>query len=49
MLSELARKGLETQKRKTVMRNGVPVFASRGPGARRVTMQLVNELRDDDL
>jgi hypothetical protein len=49
VLSELARKGLEQPQPKTRVRNGVPVFASRGPGAPRITMTLVNALRDDDL
>ena len=48
MLSELARKGLEKPESRARVRNGVPVFASRGPGAPRITMKLVNELRDDD-
>lgn len=47
VLSELARKGLETPEPKLRVRNGVPLLRSRGPGSPRVTMKLVNELRDE--
>jgi hypothetical protein len=45
VLSELARKGLAPARTHRV-RNGVPVFARRPPGAARPTMKMVNELRD---
>lgn len=45
VLSELARKGLETP-RATRVRNGVPVLPSRPAGAPRPTMKRVNDLRD---
>ena len=46
-LSQLARKGLEPPPGGERIRNGVPLLPSRGPGAPRGTMKLVNELRDD--
>ena len=46
VLSELARKGLEGPRAARV-RNGVPLLPGRERAAR-VTMKLVNELRDDD-
>lgn len=45
VLSQLARKGLEPEGSVRV-RNGVPLLPRR-PGAPRLTMKLVNELRDD--
>jgi hypothetical protein len=45
VLSELARKGLETPKAARV-RNGVPVLPARRTGAPRPTMKQVNDLRD---
>ncbi len=45
VLSELARKGLEAPKAGRV-RNGVPLLPRR-PGAPRMTMKHVNDLRDD--
>lgn len=45
VLSELARKGLETPKAGRV-RNGVPLLPRR-TGAPRMTMKQVNDLRDD--
>lgn len=46
VLSELVRKAL-TPSRVPRTRNGVPLLPRRPPGARLVTMKLVNELRDD--
>lgn len=46
MLSELARKGLESP-RATKVRNGVPLMPRRPSGSPRPTMKLVNELRDE--
>ena len=46
VLSELARKGLETPKAAARVRNGVPLLPRR-PGAPRMTMKQVNDLRDD--
>jgi len=46
VLSELARKGLETPKTGRV-RNGVPLLPRRPSGAPRMTMKQVNDLRDD--
>jgi hypothetical protein len=45
VLSELARKALEPAA-KTRVRNGVPLLPVR-PGAARLTMKRVNELRDE--
>ncbi len=50
VLSALARKGLAAQAGAASgarTRNGVPVLASRGPDAPRVTMRQVNALRDE--
>lgn len=49
VLSELARKGLSPAPADgpSPTRNGVPVMPSRGAGAPRPTMHLVNQLRDD--
>ena len=47
VLSELARKGLEAPKARAKTRNGVPLLPSRGAGALRPTLTLVNQLRDD--
>lgn len=46
VLSELARKGLAQPARSARTRNGVPLLPRQPEGARRATMQLVNELRD---
>ena len=46
VLSELARRGLTPEKTAKV-RNGVPLLPGRPPGSPRMTMKLVNELRDD--
>ena len=46
VLSDLARKAL-TPSRVSRVRNGVPLLPRRPAGARRPTMQQVNELRDD--
>ncbi|HXW07671.1 MAG TPA: hypothetical protein VD833_20755 [Vicinamibacterales bacterium] len=48
VLSELARKGLESPRGRSRVRNGVPLLPSRPPGTPRSTMKLVNELRDDE-
>lgn len=45
VLSELARKAL-TPARTSRVRNGVPLLPRRPAGARRPTMQEVNDLRD---
>ncbi|MBI1875030.1 MAG: CopG family transcriptional regulator [Acidobacteria bacterium] len=45
VLSQLARKALEPVQTMR-LRNGVPVLPRR-PGAPRMTMKMVNELRDD--
>ena len=49
VLSALARKGLESGEGEpaTRSRNGVPLLARRPPGARRPTMKLVNDPRDE--
>lgn len=44
-VSDLVRRALAPSSR-TPLRNGVPVLPSRGVGARKPTMRLVNELRD---
>jgi len=46
-LSDLARKAL-TPTRVGRIRNGVPLLPRRPAGAPRLTMKLVNELRDDE-
>jgi hypothetical protein len=46
VISDLVRKALEPSPSPR-MRNGVPVMPSRGPGAPKITMELVNELRDE--
>ena len=46
IISELARKGLQTPGPAARVRNGVPLLSPRPPGAPRPTMALVNELRD---
>ena len=46
VLSELARKGLETPDPETVIRNGVPLLPRR-PGAPKMTLERVNELLDE--
>lgn len=48
VLSGLARKGLETPKKPTKVRNGVPILPPRPAGSPPVTMALVNQLRDDE-
>ncbi len=45
MLSQLARRGLD-KPRNVRVRNGVPLLPARSSGVR-VTMKLVNELRDE--
>jgi hypothetical protein len=48
MLSELARRGLRSpDATRAGLRNGVPVMPRRPPGARRMTMGRVTELRDE--
>ena len=46
VLSDLARKALAPA-RASQVRNGVPLLPRRPGAARRPTMQLVNDLRDD--
>lgn len=46
VLSELARQAL-TPSAAVAVRNGVPLLPSRGPGAPKMTMKRVNELRDE--
>jgi hypothetical protein len=46
VVSDLARKGLASPDSGVAVRNGVPVLARR-LGASRVTLKLVNELRDE--
>lgn len=46
-LSELARKGLSPPQPPLKYRNGIPQMPVR-PGAKRVTLELVNALRDDE-
>ena len=46
VLSELARKGLESPKAAGRVRNGVPLLPRR-PGASRITMKQVNDLREE--
>lgn len=46
IVSELARKGLEPAAGPAV-RNGVPVMPRQRPGTPKMTMALVNELRDE--
>lgn len=48
MLSALARKGLEASEgHSSRTRNGVPLLPRRPPGAAKLTMKQVNELRDE--
>ncbi|MBI4886815.1 MAG: CopG family transcriptional regulator [Acidobacteria bacterium] len=47
VVSELARKGLAPSKA-VRLRNGVPLLPRRPPGSPRLTMKLVNALRDDE-
>jgi hypothetical protein len=47
VLSELALRGLARPAEPAPVRNGVPLLSRRPEGARRPTMQLVNDLRDD--
>ena len=47
VVSDLVRKALEPARTSRV-RNGVPLLPRRTAGAPRVTMKLVNELRDAD-
>jgi hypothetical protein len=46
ILSDLARKGLESSAGQARTRNGVPLLPRRHSGAPKPTMKLVNELRD---
>lgn len=46
VVSELARKAL-TPARPSRVRNGVPLLPRRPAGARRPTMKLVNDVRDE--
>jgi hypothetical protein len=47
VLSELALRGLARPEGSAPIRNGVPLLPRRPDGARRPTMKLVNDLRDD--
>lgn len=47
VLSELARKGLDTPRRAPKLRNGVPVIA-RLPGEPILTVEMVNELLNEE-
>ena len=47
VLSELARKGLAPARVRVRVRNGVPLLGARSETDRAVTMDLVNDLRDD--
>jgi hypothetical protein len=47
VISELVRKALQASSESLPIRNGVPLLPRRADG-RRVTMTLVNELRDAD-
>jgi hypothetical protein len=46
VLSDLARQALQPTAKERPLRNGVPLFPPR-PGARVVTMEVVNRLRDE--
>ena len=46
VLSELARESL-MQRKEPIIRNGIPLFPYR-PGGQVVTLELVNELRDEE-
>lgn len=46
VVSDLIRAALQPRRNERV-RNGVPLLPRRRPGARRPTMKLVNELRDE--
>lgn len=48
VLSGLARKGLERPKRGAKVRNGVPLLPPRSPGSPPLTLERINQLRDDD-
>ena len=47
VLSGLARKGLERPQRTPKVRNGVPLL-ERSPGSPVLTLDLINQLRDDE-
>ena len=47
ILSELARKALAPKPTDARVRNGVPLLTRQPPGSPKMTMKLVNELRDD--
>lgn len=46
VISDLVRKALEPDTSRRV-RNGVPLLPRRPPGSPKITMKLVNELRDE--
>jgi hypothetical protein len=46
VVSDLVRKALEPQRAHTV-RNGVPLMPPQAPGTPKMTLRLVNELRDE--
>jgi hypothetical protein len=47
VLSELARKGLAPGRARVKVKNGVPLLGPRSDTDRAVTMDLVNDLRDE--
>jgi hypothetical protein len=47
IVSDLARKGLESSTQRSTVRNGVPLLPGRRPGVPKPTMKQVNELRDE--
>lgn len=47
VLSDLARKGLQRETPEVPLRNGVPVMPRQAPGAPKMTLRRVNELRDE--
>lgn len=48
VLSGLARKALERPKSKVKVRNGVPLLPARPAGSPVLTLDLINQLRDDE-
>jgi hypothetical protein len=48
VLSGLARKALERPKSSAKVRNGVPLLPPRAAGSPALTIELINQLRDDE-
>ena len=48
VLSDLARRGLTPSRPKVRVRNGVPLMGARSEADRPVTMDIVNEFRDEE-